>query len=310
MTPENLENAPVSREGCLDFVDLEPGRAEWILITLEIYKHFGPHSYGMINWNFVGGGCTLWDTIRTGVRRSSPGAREIHVSLKVLLLDYSTDRSEAAAIRRWLPADAEVTVLYIEPSASFPDDLVRQGFTHVIHSGSALSITEKSPITEKAARFIQGAREAGVAQMGICYGHQLLCLALVGERAVRSSPNGFEAGWREVAFDRKELQIPGVGEREIVWQSHFDEVTALPDGSCLFASSPHTRIQGWINQKQRLLGTQFHPEFDRQAGNEIYLKDRKLLEKHGYDVDRMLRRGPSIDTGSLFFGYFLDKFSS
>ena len=54
---------------------------------------------------------------------------------KVLILDYSMDKIEAAAIKRWLPADAQVSTLFIDTEESFPDDLIEFDFTHVIHSG-------------------------------------------------------------------------------------------------------------------------------------------------------------------------------
>lgn len=224
---------------------------------------------------------------------------------KILILDYSVDKSETPAIKRWLPADAEITALYIDSEESFPDDLVSQDFTHVIHTGSSLSITEPAPFREKAVDYIQQTRDKGIWQMGICYGHQLLCLALVGEHAVRQSPNGLEAGWCKVSFDRSVVRIPGVGKSEVVWEYHYDEVIALPEGSQLFATNHHTQIQAFINREQHLLGTQFHPEFDRESGNEIYIKNRESLEKHHLDVDEMIKHGPSIDTGTVFFSYFL-----
>lgn len=231
------------------------------------------------------------------------------MSTKTLVLDYSTDRSEATATLRWLPGEAQVTTLFIDTEESFPDNLARMGFTHVIHSGSALSVMEQAPFTVKAVRFIRDARDGGISQMGICYGHQLLCLALVGENAVRKSPKGLEAGWREVSFDLSELEIPGVGERERVWQSHFDEVTELPEGSILFGSGTHTRIQGCINHQQRLFATQFHPEFDRDAGNKLYLDEGDFLSKHEYNADELVKGGPSIETGVIFFSFFLDQFA-
>ncbi len=108
---------------------------------------------------------------------------------KILILDYSVDQSETPAIKFWLPADAQVEALFIDTEASFFDDLLDHGYTHVIHTGSALSITEPAPFTKKAVSFINIARENGIAQMGICYGHQLVCRALVGKHAVRSSPS-------------------------------------------------------------------------------------------------------------------------
>ena len=187
----------------------------------------------------------------------------------------------------------------------FPAILRTEAFTHVIHSGSALSITEPAPFTKKAINFIRQCREQGVSQMGICYGHQLVCLALVGEHAVRSSPNGLEAGWNEVAFVNNAGPSLGVRENEIVWQYHFDEVTALPEGAELLATNSHSRIQAYFNRDQRLFGTQFHPEFDKDVGNEIFLEDREFLEKNGCNVELLLKQGPSFDTGKVFFGFFL-----
>jgi GMP synthase (glutamine-hydrolysing) len=175
----------------------------------------------------------------------------------------------------------------------------------VIHSGSELSITKPAPFTKKAVTFIQKVREQGVAQFGICYGHQLICLALVGKHAVRSSSNGFEVGWRTINFTRRAQQIFGIGESEAVWQHHFDEVIELPEGSELLATNAHTEIQAYINDEQRIVGTQFHPEFDKEAGDKLFLRDRELLEKNNYDVDEIITRGPSIEAGRIFFGYFL-----
>ena len=164
-----------------------------------------------------------------------------------MILDYSVTRVEASAIRRWLPDDAQITSLFINTENSFPDDLIENEFTHVIHSGSELSITETAPFTKKAVAFIQKIRDRATPQMGICYGHQLVCLALVGNHAVRSSPNGFEVGWNNIEFNDKAMKILGVRETEAVWQHHFDEVIELPNGSELLATNEHTKIQAYVN---------------------------------------------------------------
>lgn len=224
---------------------------------------------------------------------------------QVLILDYSTDRTEAACTERWLPADVQVSSLFIDTEASFPNDLIDHDFTHVIHSGSALSIIEDVPFMDRAVDYIRRARDKGVFQMGICYGHQLVCRALLGVHTVRPCPNGMEAGWRSVTFVNGAKDLFGVGESERVWQHHFDEVTELPEGSELWATNPHCSIQAYINHEQRLFGTQFHPEFDRKAGNQIFLDDRELLTKNGYDADALVKEGPSFEVGNVFFGFFL-----
>jgi GMP synthase-like glutamine amidotransferase len=225
-------------------------------------------------------------------------------SKRILILDYSVDRSETANIKRWLPEDAHVSSLFIDTEDSFPDDPINDDFTHIIHSGSALSITETAPFTEKAVNYIRKSRDKGVSQMGICYGHQLVCLALIGTHAVRSSPNGLEVGWNNVTFVNNAMNLLGVRETEILWQHHFDEVIELPENSEILATSSHSAIQAYINYEQRLFGTQFHPEFDKEAGNQIFMEDRELLEKNGYDVDTIIQHGPSLEAGKVFFGFF------
>jgi len=223
---------------------------------------------------------------------------------KILILDYSTDQSETPAIKRWLPENAQVVSHFIDTEKSFPDDLAAKGFSRVIHTGSALSITKPAPFTEKARQYIRYCFSNRIAQMGICYGHQLICLTLIGEQAVRSSPNGLEAGWEKVRFTPAGTEIFGVKEYESVWQHHFDEVIALPERSVVLATNEHSQIQAYINRDRRLLGTQFHPEFDRDAGNNIYLNDRALLEKNGYDIKELITGAPTFDTGKVVFGVF------
>jgi GMP synthase (glutamine-hydrolysing) len=224
---------------------------------------------------------------------------------KILILDYSVSKIEAPAIRRWLPSDALVSKIYIDTEESFPDDLIENDFTHVIHSGSELSITEAAPFTKRAVAYIQNIRDKGVSQFGICYGHQLICLALVGKHAVRSSPKGLEVGWGNVTFTSRGLNILNVRENEVVWQYHFDEVIELPGGSDLIATNEHTEIQAYINHQQKIIGTQFHPEFDKEAGDKLYLEEREQIERYNFNVDEIISRSPSIDAGKIFFGYFL-----
>lgn len=228
---------------------------------------------------------------------------------KILILDYSLDKSETALVKRWLSAKGEISSLFIDTEESVPDSLIEERYTHVIHTGSALSITEQAPFTEKIIAYIRHLADNCIPQMGICYGHQLLCRALAGIEAVRKSPRGYEVGWQAVRFYENAVKIPGVGKQETVWQSHFDEVIGLPEGSEIVATNEHTEIQAFINTKSALFGTQFHPEFDREEGNKYFIEKKEVIENHNYDFDTIVNSGPSIDTGTLFFGFFFDYFT-
>ena len=228
----------------------------------------------------------------------------------VLVLDYSPSRMEAPEIRRWLPESAEITSLFIDTEKSFPDDLIKRGFTHIVHSGSELSINEESPFTKKAVQFIIESRDQAIPQFGICYGHQLVCMALLGEKAVRRSPKGLEAGWVEVDFFNNAQNWLGLKRTETVWHYHFDEVVDLPPGSEIMSANGHTDIQAFINKEMNLLGTQFHPEFNKEMGDSIFRRDREIIEKHHYHVDKLIQGTPSFDAGRVFFDFFLMRFCS
>lgn len=227
------------------------------------------------------------------------------MNTKILILDYSVNRKETAIIKSCLPKGADLTSLFIDTAGSFPDDLINRGYTHVIHSGSALSINEPASFTDKAVKFIKDARDKGVWQMGICFGHQLVCRALLGEQAVRSSPKGFEVGWKNVSFTESATGLFNINHTERVWQHHFDEVTALPEGSELLGTNDHSKIQAYINYSQHLLGTQFHPEFNKISGDQYFLDDKIFIEKNNFEVEEIIKSSPSFDSGKVIFGFFL-----
>ncbi len=226
---------------------------------------------------------------------------------KLLILDYSTTGWETGVIKQGLASKLPISSIHVTTENSIPDNLIHQGFTHVIHTGSVLSINDDASFTPKAVKYIQDARDSGIWQMGICYGHQLICRALLGKQSVRAVPLGFEAGWTEVSFINSAAKLLNIKETERVWQHHFDEVTELPTGSELLATNDHSDVQAYINWDQRLLGTQFHPEFDEKSGNEYFVKDQKFLEKNGYQLDEILQQRPSFDSRAVFFGFFLKQ---
>lgn len=228
---------------------------------------------------------------------------------KILILDYSIDQFETPIIQSFIQCNFgyKVTSLHISTEASFPNNLIEQEFTHVIHTGSTLSINDPAPFTEKAVTYIKALVDKGTWQFGICYGHQLLSFALVGGHAVRETPKGLEAGWGEVYFNALGQKLLNLNPVERIWQHHFDEVTELPEGSQIIAINSHSKIQAYVNNEKRLLGTQFHPEINLRQGNNYFLKDRQLLEENGYDVDTMVKQMPTCDAPKVFLGAFLEQ---
>ena len=224
----------------------------------------------------------------------------------VLILDYSVDRSEAPLFRRWFPDKCASTTAYIYSGDSFPDPCE---YSHVMHTGSSLSICAESDFLEEAEEIVRKCVADGIPQMGVCYGHQLISRSLLGPSAIGRCSNGLEAGWIDVEMIGSGHEIPGAEPVSRVLQSHFDRVNKIPDTSEVIVTNAHTDIQGFIDREKNLFSLQFHPEFTRADGNELFLKEARLLEDNGIDLASVIEDGPSIEAGKVFFGYFLNTFA-
>jgi len=104
--------------------------------------------------------------------------------------------------------------------------------------------------------------------LGICAGHQFMARHYGGDCGESESP---EFGAMEITL------IEGGGEMfietpetQVVWESHNDEVTILPDNFHITASSPSCRVQAMENDEGTRFGLQFHPEVnDSEYGAKI-----------------------------------------
>jgi len=86
-----------------------------------------------------------------------------------------------------------------------------------------------------------------------------------------------------------------------VFQFHFDEVIRATPGAVVLATSPSCGIQAVADPALCVVGTQFHPEYDLEAGNVEFLAARDLLRAHGQDALALVRDGPSGFDAEAFF---------
>ncbi len=105
--------------------------------------------------------------------------------------------------------------------------------------------------------------------LGICAGHQFMARHYGGD--ARESP---EPEYGAMSIDLVEgggKIFANTGEKQIVWESHNDEVHELPEGFFVTASSESCKIQGMENKVGDRFGLQFHPEVnDSEFGNEMF----------------------------------------
>lgn len=129
-----------------------------------------------------------------------------------------------------------------------------------------------------------------VPTLGICLGGQLLAQAHGG--TVERSPSGPEIGPGLVA--RRDA-----AERDVLWspipfvpdvlQWHFDEITELPLGATLLATSSRYAHQAF-RVGDRAWGTQFHIECDTDQYAAWVDDNRGDLADRGIDADALTAR--------------------
>ncbi len=109
---------------------------------------------------------------------------------------------------------------------------------------------------------------ADVPVLGICAGHQFMALRLGGDAKAAAIP---EFGKAELTVDVEDDLFRGLPRTFEVWESHNDEVTALPPEFVSLAHSKNCAIQAMKSTRRPLYGVQFHPEVEHtQHGYEIF----------------------------------------
>lgn len=110
----------------------------------------------------------------------------------------------------------------------------------------------------------------GVPLLGVCYGLQLMAYQLGGE--VNTSAKR-EYGRAELIIDTSDILFEGIGEHSIVWMSHGDSLTKLPDNFEVIAHTENAPICCVRNSEIKIWGVQFHPEVHHTADGKIILNN-------------------------------------
>ncbi len=132
-------------------------------------------------------------------------------------------------------------------------------------TGSRHGAYEDHPFIPPLEDFIRRAHAAHVPMVGICFGHQIIAQALGGR--VEKFAGGWSVGPQDYDFGGETIRLNA-------W--HQDQVTRLPEGAEVIASSPFC-AHAALAYGDRAFTVQAHPEFsaDFLAG---------LMDKRGPGV--------------------------
>ena len=189
---------------------------------------------------------------------SSPNTR-------VAIVDNSINPSVYKPVEHWAGFLRVPFSSFRAPDGRFPG--LKEGFTHIILTGSEASIEERDGWVEAEVEFVQEALRLDFPILGSCYGHQLLALALRGPAHVRRALRP-EIGWYPIEIRIKSGLLGGKGVF-YAFSSHFDEVIDLDEDFRVLASTPGCPVQAFEIKGRPVWGIQFHSEIDIPAAREF-----------------------------------------
>jgi len=181
--------------------------------------------------------------------------QNIH-SHKILILDFGSQYTQLIARRvRELGVYSEIHPY--DCDVGFIRDYAPRG---IILSGGPESVT-----LDNTPRAPEQVFELGIPVLGICYGMQTMAVQLGGQVA---SCDLREFGYAEVRARGHSSLLVDIEDRTTaeghglldVWMSHGDQVTSLPPGFKLIASTESAPIVGMADEARHFYGLQFHPE--------------------------------------------------
>jgi GMP synthase (glutamine-hydrolysing) len=177
------------------------------------------------------------------------GLEEVRASVdEVVVLDYGGQYSQLIARRvRECGVFSELLPHHVGAA-----EVARRRPKGVILSGGPASVyAEGAPPLERELL------ELGIPVLGICYGMQLLALALGGR--VQGAEVG-EFGRSQLTVAETGRLLAGTPAEQTCWMSHRDTVFSAPPGFRALAASTASPVAAFESEERGVYGIQFHPE--------------------------------------------------
>ena len=179
----------------------------------------------------------------------------------IAIIDFGSQYSELIA-RRIRETQVYSEVISYRTSAEQLKKLDPQG---IILSGGPSSVYD-----EYAPKCDPEIWNLGIPILGVCYGMQLMVKQLGG--SVEKSEKA-EYGKAALKVDDPTDLLTNVVDESIMWMSHGDSCTQLPEGFTVLAHTDNTACAAISNAEQRLFGVQFHPEVVHSEGGIALIRN-------------------------------------
>ena len=167
---------------------------------------------------------------------------------KILILDFGSQYTQVIA-RRIRECQVYSEIVRFDTSAA---EIAAMQPNGLILSGGPASVYDKG-----APQIDPEIFSLGIPVLGICYGLMQMAHHLGGQ-VVFTGRREYGAGMLHITNGSQ--LFDGLGNQLDVWNSHGDEVTALPKGFLAAGRTESSDFAAVEDRQRKLYGLQFHPE--------------------------------------------------
>jgi len=188
---------------------------------------------------------------------------------KILIVDFGSQFTQLIARRiREFGVFSEI----ISHKKINSSEIIKANIGGIILSGGPLNVYENNKF-----KFDKKILRLDIPVLGICFGHQVLSKEL-GGRVKKSEHREFGLATifkvsnsilTKNFFNKKNISN--------VWMSHADQVSKMPKGFKIIASTKNSKLTIIENSKDNFYGVQFHPEVTHTPKGKILLRNFLFL---------------------------------
>lgn len=184
---------------------------------------------------------------------------------------------EKAAADRPEPVRLTLTT-YDARLSEFPEPDAHPAY---LITGSRLSVYDDEPWIGVLAEFLEEVLRAGGKVIGICFGHQLMAHFFGGR--TEPAEQGWGVGVQENRTVGHEPWMGERGDRLNLLASHKDQVSQMPDGAKLIATSDFCPVGGFVIG-DKVLTLQGHPEFEKAYSRDLMVMRREMIGEEVFEL--------------------------
>ncbi len=163
----------------------------------------------------------------------------------------------------------------------------------VISLGGKVNVADadKLPWLQAEMDYLRGAHECGLPVVGLCLGAQLIAKALGGTVSPMAKPEWGFCRVQQTVAGNTDTILAGIPWGTWQLQMHWQEVSTLPPGATLLATSAACKVQAF-KMGLRTYAFQFHPETTKEQA-EALARDPEVIaemQKAGLTPAEFLRQ--------------------